>query len=151
MNISSAHFRIVVLLAGCLSVAIGCGKADPRGAVSGEVIYNGNPVETGMVSFEPTEAVITPRTVVIEKGKYRLDEAGGLKPGAYCVRITAADASKASQTASKNILGLVDFVPLLPPTWNAQSKLSVDVKPGRNVFHFRGKKSELPSVEVVPQ
>ena len=42
----------------------------------------------------------------------------------------------------------VEYVPLLPPPWNAQSKLSVDVRPGKNTLHFHGKKGEEPSVEI---
>jgi hypothetical protein len=146
---SVLRILLLAVLPMCASVVvIGCGKGEPRGAVSGEVAFDGKPVETGMVWFEPTRTSVAPRSIPIENGKYRVDEAGGLRPGTYCVRITAADVSRMGHAKSKkSILDQVDFVPLLPPTWNVQSKLLVEVKPGRNVFHFRGNRAESPNVE----
>jgi hypothetical protein len=129
-----------------VALAVGCNRGEPRGDVVGDVTFDGQPVQAGMVSFEPMEAKAPPRNVPIENGNYRAGGDSGLTPGKYRVRITAADLSKSDPNPPKNINTRVDYVPLLPPPWHTQSKLTVDVKPGKNTFHFHGKKGEEPSV-----
>lgn len=149
MSIMHDGFLLFALAAACVAASFGCNRSEPRGDVFGEVVFDGKPVETGAVSFEPIEPGIAPRSITIEKGKYRADGAAGLKLGAYCVRINAANVAQMGQPkAPKDVLGQVQFVPLLPPQWNSQSKLSIKVKPGKNTFDFRGKKGESPSVEI---
>jgi hypothetical protein len=143
----SRHRLPLILLLMLIAATIGCRKGEPRGDVSGEVTFNGKPIEMGLVAFEPAQATLQPRNASIQDGRYRADGAAGLKPGVYCVRITAPDLSKARAT-SKDINDLLDFTPLLPPAWNAQSKLSVEVKAGKNTFYFHGNKGEQPSVEI---
>jgi hypothetical protein len=149
-SMAKSMVRNVMLLvtpAALVAATLGCGKSEPRGDVFGEVRFNGQPVEAGMVSFEFTETVASPRNVPIQKGAYHADGTRALKPGAYRVRITAPDMSKVDPKVAKDPNALVDYVPLLPPSWNVQSKLSVNVGPGKNTFHFRGKKGEEPTVE----
>lgn len=149
MKIMQRRLCLFALLAMCITVTIGCRKSEPRGDVFGSVHFDGKPVETGMVWFEPDEATFPPRSAPIENGKYHADGVAGLKPGVYRVRITAASVSEiGGEKAAKAILSQVVSIPLLPPEWNVQSKLSVDVKPGKNVFHFHGKKGEMPNVEI---
>jgi hypothetical protein len=131
-----------------VAATAGCNKGEPRGDVAGEVQFDGRPVETGMVSFEPTQAAIAPRNVPIENGKYRVDGKGALTPGDYRVRITAADRSKMDSKKASNPNAQDEFIPLLPSPWNTQSRLTVNVKPGKNTFLFRGEKGGEPSVET---
>jgi hypothetical protein len=138
----------LVMLAVWTAATGGCSRGEPRGDVSGEVTFEGKAVETGLAVFEPLEAMAAPRSVPIQDGKFSAYGAAGLKPGAYRVRLTAADPSKMGRDEPKGIHSQVDVVPLLPAPWNAQSKLSVDVKPGKNVFHFRGKKTGEPTAET---
>lgn len=101
-----------------------------------------------MVSFEPTEAASAPHSVPLQNGEYRADGKSALRPGTYCVRITAAYLSKMDPSAANGPDAQGEYVPLLPAPWNAQSKLSVNVRPGKNTFDFHGKKGEEPSVEI---
>jgi hypothetical protein len=135
------------LIPALIIVATGCNKGEPRGDIVGEVQFDGKPVETGMISFESTQSAGPPRNVPIENGKYRIDGKGALTPGAYHVRITAANRSKMDSKKADNPNAQEEFIPLLPAPWNTQSQLTVDVKPGKNTFHFRGKKGGEPSVE----
>ena len=105
-----------------------------------------------MLTFEPTkaEADSPSRNVPIREGRYEVQGEAGLAPGTYLVRITAADLSKTGVDASAGPHARVEFVPLLPAAWNATSKLTIDVKPGANLFHFRGNRGEEPTVDRGP-
>lgn len=144
---------IVLFVAGCAMIPLvaGCGGGEPVGDVAGEVLFDGQAVPAGMVSFESTDAAAPPRNAPIQNGKY---EAAALPPGKYLVRISAGQESQAPPDihSSPNLQGPeakdTKFVPLLPQQWNVNSKLSVEVKPGKNTFHFRGDKSGEPRVET---
>ena len=148
MRIMARNLMLFVMPAALVAVTVGCSNGEPRGEVFGEVRFDGQPVETGMVSFEPTKAMAPPRNVPIQNGEYRAGGDQALTPGTYRVRITAADRSKMGLKAANDPHARVEYVPLLPSSWNAQSRLSVDVRPGKNTFHFHGKKGEQPSVEI---
>ena len=145
---SSRVLAIFGLLAGLGVLTGGCGGAN-TGRVSGEVTYNGQPVTTGMISFEPTQGQAQTHSAPVRDGRYETAAEPGLPPGSYLVRLSAPDLEKTPPVPAN--VGPNDYVPpavpLLPPTWNVQSKLTVDVKPGKNVFHFRGNKGEAPRAE----
>ena len=73
MRIKARNLMLRVIPAALVAVTVGCSNGEPRCDVFGEVRFDGQPVETGMVSFEPTEAVAPPRNVPIQKGKYCAD------------------------------------------------------------------------------
>ena len=116
------------LLTGFAILIGGCGGADTS-RVSGEVTYNGQPVKAGMISFEPTKGQDQVRSVPIRDGRYDAEAQVGLTPGSYLVRLTAPDLDKSPPPSAA--VGPNDpvspSVPLLPPTWNDQSKLTVDL------------------------
>lgn len=148
----SADGRLLpAMLALFVMTTVGCSKGEPRGDVLGEVIFDGKSVEAGMVIFEPILAGSSPRNVPIENGKYHVDGEGAMRPGEYRVRITAADQSRLGSDTLKGVRSQVQFVQLLPESWNVQSRLSVNVKPGKNEFRFCGTKSEKPAVETKPE
>jgi hypothetical protein len=150
MRIAAQHWKLAFACTAVLVAAIGCNRSEPRGDVSGEVSYNGKPVETGAISFEPMEAASTPRNLTVQSGVYRSDEKSALKPGKYRVRLSANDPSKKKGNIDLNNPNVrVDFIPLLPPSWNAQSQLTVEVKAGKNTFNFQGNKGQEPRVETV--
>lgn len=66
------------------------------------------------------------------------------------MRITAPDPEKSKTSGPSGPFAQVEVVPLLPESWNLQSKLAVEVKAGRNVFRFSGKKGEEPKAETGP-
>ncbi len=136
------------LLAGFALAACGCGGGEPVSRVSGEVLCDGQPVPTGMVAFEPAKTQAPPCSLPIRDGRYEVTAEARLKPGAYLVRITAADTSQTSQAAPLGPNDRATFVSLLGPGWNVQSRMTVDLKPGKNAVTFRGKKDEQPTAEV---
>ena len=129
------------------ALVLGCG-GEPRGDVEGTVTYDGQPVETGMVSFECADATRAPRNIPVRNGSYEASGPSALAPGTYRVGISAGDPAAMDRGAPGDQHTRVEYVPLLPPSWNTQSELSVDVRPGSNTFHFRGDRGEAPRVEV---
>ena len=78
-------FCVVSLLFGC-----GPGNKLGREAVTGKVTLNGRPLAEGSIMFEPTSGRGAMGGGRIENGTYRLSVQGGLPPGEYVVRISAA-------------------------------------------------------------
>lgn len=79
---------------GCLALAVlvfGCGEPNPLGrrAVSGEVIFDGGPLEYGMIEFSPKDPAGHSSGSSIVDGKYEIASHQGLPPGEYTVRITS--------------------------------------------------------------
>lgn len=73
-----------------VSLSIGCTKPDPlnRQAVSGTVIFGGEPLEAGAIEFiTPTFMSGAP----ITKGTFKIEKALGLPPGEYTIRVSSPD------------------------------------------------------------
>lgn len=138
-----------LLLAVCFSLPpLGCGGSDSC-QIAGEISFEGRPVTIGMISFEPQTANSQIGSAAIREGRYEIAGEVNLKPGAYLVRITAPDPEKSGSSAN---LGPNDppprIVPLLPPSWNVRSSLSVELQPGKNTVNFNGGKTDLPKAEI---
>ncbi|MDB5340208.1 MAG: hypothetical protein JWN70_5827 [Planctomycetaceae bacterium] len=131
----------------CLSVSIavlfvvGCGGTESkRIGVSGNVTYNGEPIEDGEISFFPepgTEA--PPSSALIEDGKYSIAPRWELIPGTYQIRVLSY---KVSLQDSKLPGGALDRPPspggielkeqLLPAKFNTKSTIDkLTVKSGQ--------------------
>ncbi|OHB84949.1 MAG: hypothetical protein A2V98_12185 [Planctomycetes bacterium RBG_16_64_12] len=111
----------------------GCGGDGPeRGAVSGKVTLDGEPLEGADVEFQP-EAGSPSYGTTDRKGKYDLmytrDKRGAMI-GVHTVRITTSTTGTDGQ-------GNQTAVPQrVPPKYNSQSELKTEVKPGRNKVDF---------------
>lgn len=137
------------LLMSFLLPLLGCGGGKSLSCVSGEVMFDGKPVQTGLIVFELVQGKVPPPGVLIKNGKYEVTAERKLAPGSYLVRITAPDLSKSDVSVPA---GLNDpapqAFPLLPLTWNTQSQLKVELKPGNNAVNFSGNHTEPPQVEM---
>lgn len=142
------HRRMLLTTAAIVAMTFGCSKREPRGDVCGEVICDRQPVQVGMVSFESVTTVAPPRNIPIQNGKYHADGVNALPLGEYRVRITAPKPLPAGTNVVSGPHEYAMYVPLLAAPWNTLSKLSVDVKPGKNTFLFHGKNAEEPTVEI---
>jgi hypothetical protein len=133
----------VVLLVG------GCGKKESeRYEVTGEVTYKGQPIEEGIINFEPQENQGSSSGDTILNGKYRVPKNKGLFPGKYKVALYAGDGFGGSGTAGAAApdprkrpppgakLGVERF----PPEYNTKSTQIVEVTTdGPNKFDFHVK------------
>ncbi len=138
----------IFLLAGLTPLLSGCSDPDIC-RISGQVTYNGQPVKTGSISFEPADGKSQVQGMLIRDGRYASAAKATINPGNYIVRIFAPDLSRSKPKPNRNPFEpSPPTVPLLPPTWNKQSKLSVELKAGKNIVNFSGEKMGMPLVEV---
>jgi hypothetical protein len=122
-----------------LSVLVsGCAK-DAGCLVTGQVTLDGTPLSEGLVMFRPFGDDPSLKTVstVINNGQFTFEPAKKLMPGKYRVAITS------EQTSGKKIeadLGtgvmIEEFVQVIPPKYNAESKLEVDIAGDRDDLVF---------------
>ena len=120
---------LLVMVCGCQRTADG----PTRRTVEGTVTYQSTPLEYGMIRFVPEndEAVAT---AIIEKGKYRVTNKGGVPVGTSRVEITA----------SRNIAALSEDAILtqesqkapvtLPDKYNKNSVLTETIPEGKAPF-----------------
>ncbi len=106
----------------------GCSRGDrpSLGLVSGTVTLDGKPLAGARVIFEPVEGGRASTSTTDSRGRYELiyirtDK--GAKVGPHNVRIFAGNAD----------LGRAEVV---PPRYNLQTTLRVEVKPGENERNF---------------
>ena len=135
-------FRLLFLAAAALALA-GCGSSDSdRSRVSGDVSYDGEPVDDGGIAFLPEGGGTSQvrATGDIRDGHYDLDISRGPYPGKYKVEIywnkkTGRKIFSKSGKASKD-----ETKPAIPAKYNEKTELKVEVKPGRNTLNFDLKK-----------
>jgi hypothetical protein len=121
---------LFLLLAGC------GGDGVPRAAVSGNVTLDGQPLEEGVILFTPLGKGPSAGGD-IKQGKYQLPQDKGPGPGSYRVEIRAYRAT--GETVRDEASGTVEEVKvsIIPPRYNNQSTLAIEVKPaGPNEFDF---------------
>jgi hypothetical protein len=116
---------------------VGCSKVDTIG-LEGEVTFDGQPVTTGTISFEPQDTNTgTFVATTVQDGKYALLAEKGVKPGFYRIRISAPDLSRAPPQAAQ-AEGSVVIPELIPAAWNANSEVTIEVTAdGEHRFDFR--------------
>ena len=132
-------FRIMTAAAVALAAA-GCGGGDgiPREPVSGKVTLDGSALDNGLITFAPEELTKPAVGTAIKDGSYSLGRSDGPSPGPHKVSIWCR-----KPTGKK--LKSVDFPGTfvdemresLPPQYNTDSRLDVEVKHGgENRFDF---------------
>jgi hypothetical protein len=116
----------------------GCDGGPKRYGVSGEVKWQGRPLDQGAITFLPADpSLAAGGGAPIKNGRYSIPARHGLLPGRYKVRVTAADPSNAPDpNAPPGPSG-----PLrkdrVKPRYNDQTVLTADVRPeGPNTFDF---------------
>ena len=124
---------VLLLLSGC-----GRGPAD-RGAIGGAVKLDGKPLEQGSILFTPIEG--THGSVAggkIENGRYEFSAKLGPAIGRNRVEIRAM--RKTGKMVPKAFGRPGEMVPeqveAIPPRFNSESKLTVEIKPGDNTADF---------------
>ena len=129
------------LAAAGLALA-GCGGSGPeRHEITGKVTYKGEPVEEGIIDFEPQGGQGTKDGATIQKGQYRIPRDKGLFPGKYKVSIIIGDGTVTSGEAGadtpKKKPGVIPGVERAPPEFNTKSTLIREVtRDGPNNFDF---------------
>lgn len=119
-----------------------CGPSDPLGrkAISGSVMINETPVESGNISFEPDGGgAVTSSGANITGGKYQIEREYGLPVGKYRVRIYIPKPGTGGKVEEGAMPGdaVAPPVEMAPPEWNSNSKQTIDVtEDGPHVYDF---------------
>lgn len=104
----------LVLLAGC------GGGEEKRFTVTGNVSYAGKPVETGSISFVPSDPALSPDGAPIVNGAYSC----AVRPGKMKVQITGSKRVKPKKKDDPNLELYEDYI---PAKFNLESALEVEV------------------------
>lgn len=124
--------------------AIGCGtRSGPtRASVEGVVSVDGEPIETGSITFTPTEGTSGPIAGgPIERGRYRIAKGSGPVVGRQLVSIRGLKKSgrKVPVTADAEFPsgGLVEeLIPAVPPQYNDRTTLVREIVRGHQAVDF---------------
>jgi hypothetical protein len=106
---------------------LGCGKSGTY-PVSGEVSFDGTPVEQGDILFIPADSAVAPEGGRITNGRYQLRA----KPGLQRVEIRASR----PLPGPPGPMGPI-YADYIPEEFNSKSTLKAEVSPGgKNQFNF---------------
>ncbi|MGC1273274.1 MAG: carboxypeptidase-like regulatory domain-containing protein [Planctomycetaceae bacterium] len=131
----------ILLLGGLFSLS-GCGAENELGRlpVSGTVLLDGEPLDSGTISFDPIDqATGTSGGATVTAGQFEIATERGLPPGIYRVRISAPTGGVAASDAEPPPPGepTETAKERIPASWNTESQEQVEVKEGEeNIFTF---------------
>jgi hypothetical protein len=134
---SRAAFIFPCLLA--IIALAGCADPKNRQQVTGEVVFKGQPIEDGLIHFEPLDGQETGDTPQIVKGKYRIPKEKGLSPGKYKVSIYGGNGQEGTGDASPDSphAGQRQNRDRIPAAYNTETTVIREVtKGGPNNFDF---------------
>lgn len=118
------------------ALLMGC--AEPTtGRVSGVVTVDGASAETGSIALFPLNGAGTTAGAAIKQGKYE----AVVKLGQYKVEIRVPriiGKVKVYETANSPMKNVMEES--LPPKYNDQTELQVEIKPGENLHDFNLKR-----------
>ncbi|WP_417384932.1 hypothetical protein [Gimesia sp.] len=122
--------RLLLLCPLCF--VMGCGgvaDAPERRIVTGEVLYQNQPIEKGTIRFipQPSGPVASAR---IENGAYRVENKGGVPLGDH--RIEIRSAAGGTELVEAEVMPDKNAAPVtaIPPKYNDNSTLNAVVKSG---------------------
>lgn len=125
----------------------GCQKGPKTGTVEGVVTMDGQPLANVLVTFTPVEGGMASTGTTDEQGKYTLVYPGGkgalvgkhkvsvrtLPKAQAATEISSDDPSyEAAYSGAVQSSSTTAFVEPIPPKYNVQTELVVEVKSGRN-------------------
>ncbi|TWT31677.1 hypothetical protein [Blastopirellula retiformator] len=121
-------------LAAALMAMLGCGSNDGLIAISGEVTFEGAPIEKGSISVMPIDGHGSPAGGEIKNGRYTVRTV----PGEQTVLIYAQQQVEKQNASAADIdRGLnVYEQQFLPAAYNDQSKLRIKVDDSHRNFNF---------------
>lgn len=135
------------LLCLCLLLLAGCAR---QSTVTGEVAYEGKPIEQGVITFLPADGKGSAASADIEAGRFTVEE---VMPGPKVVQITAtrtvpfARSSEemaqrhAAAKAKGNHTGIIDPADVIAADAEGNNQ-TVEVKAGVQTMNFALKKGK---------
>lgn len=118
-------------------VVVGCSDPNGRQRVSGEILLDGQPLDSGKVSLRPvgTGPLAAGR---IKNGKFVLTSDKGPLPGAYLIEIESQRGTgKKVPLIDNPSIKIEETEQIIPSDYNERSQLRIEVEPGgSNHFKF---------------
>ncbi|MCC6493192.1 MAG: hypothetical protein IT424_09240 [Pirellulales bacterium] len=137
---ASLRRRAPSVLALALLTAFACSKPSDRLAVSGQVMLNGAPLDSGSIRFTSQgEGRLVASGAMIQGGIYSIPQAKGLLPGTYQVEIYSPDnsAPPVMIRQAPGGPGIPVAPERIPPEYNSASNKTIEVsREGNNQFDF---------------
>ncbi|MBN2296157.1 MAG: hypothetical protein JXM70_27245 [Pirellulales bacterium] len=119
---------MLVVIFALLPLAVGCDDGMDRVKMSGKVIYDGKPVQDGMIRFMPKPGTERPLTIEpIKNGLYNTNTSGGVPSGSYKVDIRSFNPDDPIPMGP----GEPERRQLLPAKYNNRTELEITLKPGQ--------------------
>lgn len=144
------HLRITSILL-LVTLLTGCGgPAGPeRCAVSGAVSFDGEPIESGTITFLPEDGKGVSAGGAIQQGRYSIDAAAGPEIGEHRVEIIGlkSEGTKTVEGVQGSAIGpsgkatVAELKMIVPAEFNTRSTLKVAIKSGPNSHDFTLKQS----------
>jgi hypothetical protein len=138
MFCKSYYWLSIVFALVAVLVTSGCWKSADGVVVTGTVTFDGQPVETGQITFEPQEqGVMT--VALISKGAYTIPSERPASSGKYLVRITAdrpTGKALAANPRSQEDQAAVETEQFIPEKYNLGSQQYVDISPTQSKHDF---------------
>lgn len=138
------QFKLLLVLL-VTTLALGCqgqqgGPA--RGALTGQVSFDGEPVQDGRILLIPIDGTKGPASGgAISEGKYSIPANKGPVVGKHRVEIKANRKTGKQTEAVPPATGTVDIMEqYIPSKYNTKSTLTADIKQGANTADFDLKK-----------
>lgn len=142
MNIveSFKHFPTSVFCIGLVSLSLamnGCDSGPKKMGVTGTVVFDGKPLEDGMITFEPVDSKLAQSGgATIRQGAFEMPPERGLLPSEYKVSITQNIGQTMELDAAPGEPSSIEKQPI-PPKYNVQTTLTRTIESsGDNVFEF---------------
>ena len=137
MNFRSSTVRLSATLLACVLVA-GCAGGSPC-SVSGQVLFDGQPIEAGNIKFDPIdESVGNSGSSPIKDGAYTVPTASSMHAGTFRVSVTAnKKTGRQVPQFDSTTLTMDEIVQYIPVRYNMQSELTAELKPGENQQDFK--------------
>lgn len=126
-------FAVMALILS--TVGCGGGIAIERADVTGKVTLDGQPLESGSVTFLPTKIKTgVPATAEIKNGVFSLTAENGATVGSNRVEITSI--KKTGKVSNFDGIQTEETVQIIPAKFNSESELTTEVKAGANQPEF---------------
>ncbi len=103
MRASSNGYKWLLVLV--ILALIGCNSGDAEGkqGLSGMILFDGQPLKAGTISFAPEQGSGDPASAMFSDGNYSLEAKKGLAPGRYVVKIFA-NATQSSELSPEELM-----------------------------------------------
>jgi hypothetical protein len=134
--------KLPAVLSACIVLVIcaGCGQRDYKGPqrfpLSGEVTYDGEPIDFGSISFLPAGGEQRVSGGLIENGKYSVPEAQGANAGKHRVEIHWLKRTGKQKRDPDSGEMFDDRKEALPPRFHVDSELTAEVSAKQTTFTF---------------